>query len=284
MAQITFKFEQGEDIVIFANDGENLLEVAKKANVAIDAPCSGNVSCGKCKVKLVGGQIDSPITRHISQEEYDQGYRLACNSKVTGDVAVLVPDISAAYRSRMKIADLNSPEEIKIFNDIKEQVVDAGLSFTNSFSVVQATMDEPTMDDTMPDNERLRWKLSEVVGSDDIKITYYALTKLPEVMRNANFDVKVVLKKEEEKYFVMDVFPATEDVKAYGLAVDIGTTTVSMVLVDMATGEIHAKGSSGNGQIRYGADVINRIIQQNQPGGIATLKKAVIEQTINPIV
>ncbi len=284
MAQITFKFEQGEDIVIFANEGENLLEVAKKANVAIDAPCSGNVSCGKCKVKLVGGEIDSPITRHISEEEYAQGYRLACNSKITGDVAVLIPDISAAYRSRMKIADLNSPEEIKIFNDIKEQINEAGLSFTNSFSVVQATMDEPTMDDTMPDNERLRWKLSEVIGSDNIRITYYALTKLPEVMRNANFDVKVVVKKEEEKYFVMDVFAATEDVKAYGLAVDIGTTTVSMVLVDMANGEILAKGSSGNGQIRYGADVINRIIQQNQPGGIATLKKAVIEETINPIV
>ncbi|MBE6037578.1 MAG: DUF4445 domain-containing protein [Anaerofustis stercorihominis] len=284
MAQITFKFEQGEDIVIFANDGENLLDVAKKANVAIDAPCSGNVSCGKCKVKLVSGEIDSPITRHISQEEYDQGYRLACNSKVTGDVAVLIPDISAAYRSRMKIADLNSPEEIAIFNDIKAQVVEAGLPFENSFSVVQLTMDEPTMDDTMPDNERLKWKVCEVLGVENVVITYYALTKLPLTLREANFDVKAVVRKDGEVYSVVDIFPAGEDVKAYGLAVDIGTTTVSMVLVDLATGDILAKGSSGNGQIRYGADVINRIIQQSQAGGVKTLQDAVIKETINPIV
>ncbi len=109
--------KNGEDVTTFAQEGEILLEVARKTNVAIDAPCSGNASCGKCKVKLVAkGEMNSPKTRHISDEEYAEGWRLACVSKLTGDVEVQVPDIASAYRSRMKVADLSSKEEIAIFD------------------------------------------------------------------------------------------------------------------------------------------------------------------------
>ena len=84
--------------------------------------------------------------------------------------------------------------------------------------------------------------------------------------------------------FVYDIFDSKEDVVMGGLAVDIGTTTVSAVLINMATGEILAKGSAGNGQIRYGADVINRIIETTKPGGIKKLQDAVISETINPMI
>ena len=59
MYKVTFKFESGEDVIAFAALGENLLEVARKTNVAIDAPCSGNGSCGKCRVKVVSGELQS---------------------------------------------------------------------------------------------------------------------------------------------------------------------------------------------------------------------------------
>ena len=91
MFKVTFKFENSEDVVVFAAEGENLLELAKKANVAIDAPCNGNAACGKCKVKLLGGSLLSEKTRHITQEEYDQGWRLSCISTVNSDVEILVP-------------------------------------------------------------------------------------------------------------------------------------------------------------------------------------------------
>jgi len=104
MAKVTFRFEEGEPVVTYATEGERLLEVAQKSNVPIDAPCSGNASCGKCRVRLVSGELDSKITRHISEEEYQNGWRLACVSTVKGDVEVEVPDIASAYRSRMKVA------------------------------------------------------------------------------------------------------------------------------------------------------------------------------------
>lgn len=155
MFKVTFKFEGAEDVITYAQEGENLLEIARKSNVAIDAPCSGNASCGKCRVKLIGGEIESPKTRHITDEEYAEGWRLACVSKVTGDVEVQVPDIASAYRSRMKVADLSSKEEVAIFEKAKSDVESAGISLTNSLDVINVKMNVPTLDDTMPDNERL---------------------------------------------------------------------------------------------------------------------------------
>ena len=116
MYQVIFTFENGATpVTATAAPGETLLETARAANVAIDAPCSGNGSCGKCRVKLVGGALDSIQTRHISDEEYAAGWRLSCSSRVRGDCTVFVPDIASAYQSRMKTADLSSPKEIAIF-------------------------------------------------------------------------------------------------------------------------------------------------------------------------
>lgn len=70
MFKVTFSFEDGSVVEHFANAGDNLLELAREANVAIDAPCSGNASCGKCRVQLKKGELDSKKTLHISEEEY----------------------------------------------------------------------------------------------------------------------------------------------------------------------------------------------------------------------
>ena len=284
MYKVTFKFESSEDVSIFAALGENLLEVARKTNVAIDAPCNGNAACGKCKVKLVGGELDSKKTHHISDEEYASGWRLACCSKVCADVEVFVPDIASAYKSRMKVADLSSPGELKIFDDLKEQVLQAGIELKNDMKVIPLEMDEPTLDDTMPDNERFTRALRAQTGADKVHIPFYVLKKLAFVIRENEFHVQVVLRQIENDVFVYDIRGKEEKVIVGGMAVDIGTTTVSAIIIDMLTGEILAKGSAGNGQIRYGADVINRIIESGKPGGQEKLQKAVIEETINPLV
>lgn len=284
MYKVTFKFENSEDVTVFAAFGENLLEVARKTNVAIDAPCSGNASCGKCKVKLAAGELDSKKTRHITDEEYEEGWRLACTSTISADVEILVPDIASAYRSRMKVADLSSPEEIKIFTELKEQIAEVGIELKNNLEIVTVTMDAPTLDDTMPDNERFNNALAAATGVERVRLPYSALKKLPDVLREGKFTVQAVIRRTARNLFVYDVFSQEEKVVAGGVALDIGTTTVSGILIDMLSGEILAKGSAGNGQIRYGADVINRIIESDKPGGKERLQKAVIEETINPLI
>jgi len=286
MYTITFHVSGSEPVVISANAGEKLLDVARMANVAIDAPCSGNGVCGKCRVRLVSGELDAPINRHISQAEYDAGWRLACVATVVGDVEIEVPDIASAYRSRMKVADLSSPGEIAIFEKLRTELESAGITLGCDISFLEVEMTEPTLDDTMPDNERLLWAVEAASGVDKekIRLPYCALRDLSLTLRESNFRVKCVISHEGDGLLIRDVLPADSTEPLVGFALDLGTTSLAGVLVDLQTGRILAKASGGNGQIRYGADVINRIIESVKDGGRKRLQEAVISESIIPLL
>ena len=281
--KVTFQIQGANPVTIDCNAGDNLLELARRANVAIDAPCSGNGSCGKCRVQLVEGELESIQSRHISDEEYEAGWRLSCNCRIVGDCTVFVPDIASAYQSRMKTADLSSPKEIAIFQECQEQLKESGIRFENPFLAVQLDLAAPTLDDTMPDNERLTWAIEDALGVSQVEIPYCVMVKLAATLREENFSVCVKGYRKEDTFCCMEIC-GKDDTAIVGAAIDIGTTTVTMVLTDLATGKVLAKGSSGNGQIRYGADVINRIIEQGRPGGRVKLQKAIIKETLNPIL
>lgn len=92
MFLITFRCEDEPDALVSAAAGENLLKVARRAGIAVNAPCSGNGSCGKCLVQLVEGHLDSPKSFYISDTDYAEGWRLACLSRVAGDATVRLMD------------------------------------------------------------------------------------------------------------------------------------------------------------------------------------------------
>ncbi len=283
MPKVIFDIEGSKPVTVSCNVGDNLLELARRSNVAIDAPCSGNGSCGKCRVKLTEGELESIQTRHISDEEYAQGWRLSCSSKVIGDCTVFVPDIASAYQSRMKTADLSSPQEVAIFDKAQEDLKKSGIHFINDFRSVVVSMAEPTLDDTMPDNERLTWALQEALGVQEVSIPYTVMVRMASTLRENNFRVCVKGRLVGDRFRCMEIC-APESTGIYGCAIDIGTTTVTMVIADLTSGKILAKGSSGNGQIRYGADVINRIIEQGKPGGKKKLQDAIVKETLTPIL
>ncbi len=283
MSKVIFEVEGGTPVTVECNVGDNLLELARRANVAIDAPCSGNGSCGKCRVKLLSGELSTIPSRHITQEEYEAGWRLSCNCKVLSDVTVFVPDIASAYQSRMKTADLSSPQEIAIFLRAQEELKNSGILFENEFRCAVVSMAEPTLDDTMPDNERLTWAIEEALGVEKVTIPYTVMSRLAYTLRENGFTVTVKGRLQGDSFLCMDVCPP-EDTAIVGCAIDIGTTTVTMVLTDLVTGKLLAKGSSGNGQIRFGADVINRIIEQGKDGGRKKLQDAILKETLNPII
>ena len=135
----------------------------------------------------------------------------------------------------------------------------------------------------MPDNERLTWAVQEAAGVEKVKIPYGVMTKLASTLRENDFSVCVKGQLQGDTFLCMEI-GAPDDTAIVGCAIDIGTTTVSMVLVDLENGKLLAKGSSGNGQIRYGADVINRIIEQSRPGGKKKLQDAIVKETLTPII
>ena len=286
MYTIKFCFESGDPVIIDANPGEKLLDVARKANVAIDAPCSGNGVCGKCRVRLASGTLNAPINRHITSEEYKAGWRLACLAVVTGNAEIEVPDIASAYRSRMKMADLSSPEEIAIFENLKSQLEQAGITFGSDLSFLPLELSEPTLEDTMPDNERLLRAVEAATGVDEsaIMLPYSVLKDLAWVLRESEFKVKCVISRDQNRILIRDVLPQSNTDPMVGFALDLGTTSLAGVLVDLETGKILAKASGGNGQIRYGADVINRIIESDKVGGRKRLQDAVIKESIIPML
>ena len=284
MYQVIFTFENGAaPVTATAAPGETLLETARAANVAIDAPCSGNGSCGKCRVKLLEGSVEGLQTSHITDEDYAAGWRLSCASKVTSDVTVLVPDIASAYQSRMKTADLSTGEEIAIFTRLEEDLKAAGVAFSNDFVETEVAMEAPTLEDTMPDTERLTLALQDALGCQEVRLSYPAVHKLAAVLRQSGFRVTAAGTLHDGVMQVMDLRPFDAPQPMCGLAIDIGTTTVSAVPMDLKTGKLLAKGSGGNGQIRYGADVINRIVEQGRPGGVERLQKAIVEETLQPL-
>ena len=283
MPKVIFQIEGASEVTVECNTGDNLLEVARRANVAIDAPCGGNSSCGKCRVQLIEGDLESPQSRHISEEEYKLGWRLSCCSKVLSDVRVLVPDIASAYQSRMKTADLSSPKEIIIFENCQNQLKESGIHFVNCYRSAVLQLSEPTLEDTMPDAERLTWAIEEAFGVENVKIPFAVMVKMAHTLRENNWNVCVKGELKDGCFSCMEITAPTDTVLV-GCAIDIGTTTVTMVLTDLESGKILAKGSSGNGQIRYGADVINRIIEQGKSGGRKKLQDAIIKETLSPII
>lgn len=205
MYTITFKPEGSQDVKLTAKPGENILALAVQAGVVIDAPCSGNGTCGKCRLRLISGVADMTKNPRLSDEEVEDGWRLACQCTVAGDAVFLVPAGASAFKSGIQTADLSSRKELETYENAVKEIFDAGIA------------------------------------------------------------------------------PGTA-AQGIGLAVDIGTTTVTAALLDLQTREILAKASAGNGQIRYGADVINRIIQSSKPGGREKLLRAVREETLIPLI
>ena len=286
MYEITFQFENGAQEVKFsAAPGSTILEAAKSANVAIDAPCNGNGSCGKCRVKLVSGEVTGVQTGHISDEDYAAGWRLSCSTKPAGDITVLVPDIASAYQSRMKTADLSSGEEIAIFNQLQQDVQAAGVDFANDFVQAVLTLDEPTLDDTMPDTERLaRFAQDAFDGCTEVRLTYHTVKKLAKNAARGQFqgtDHRHADGRRADHHGRIRKKRTRRSTAAPSISAPRPSRACSWIL---KTGTLTAKASAGNGQIRYGADVINRIVEQGKPGGTKRLQDAILKETLLPLV
>ena len=261
-----------------------LLDVARKADIFIDAPCNGNVSCGKCKVKLLNGKVDTEKTRHISDDEIKQGYILACNSKVVSDIEVDVPSKLSSSMHGMKIEGGGKEKDEAIFNRAKEIAENHDLRFCTNIRKKYIELSEPTLDDNISDVDRIQRYVRHHLGYNEIDFRLDILRKIPILLRESDFKVTLTYVKKKNKLTIIDIEPGNTGESLYGVAIDIGTTSVVVCLVDLVEQVLIDKASSGNAQIKYGADVINRIVFSTKKNGLNELHKAIIHETINPLL
>lgn len=281
MIKVLFKSHDKE---VYCNKGELLLDVARMADIFIDAPCNGNVSCGKCKVKLLNGKVDTEKTRHISDDEIKQGYILACNSKVVSDIEVDVPSKLSSSMHGMKIEGGGKEKDEAIFNRAKEIAENHDLRFCTNIRKKYIELSEPTLDDNISDVDRIQRYVRHHLGYNEIDFRLDILRKIPILLRESDFKVTLTYVKKKNKLTIIDIEPGNTGESLYGVAIDIGTTSVVVCLVDLVEQVLIDKASSGNAQIKYGADVINRIVFSTKKNGLNELHKAIIHETINPLL
>lgn len=236
LAKFTVKFEpEGKSVSV--DQGLTITKAADLAGIVIDSPCGGKGTCGKCKV-IVNSQNLEPLTeseeRLLSIEEVNKGYRLACQAIVSHDMIVNVPDDSR-IRAIKTLSEGTSyeiklhPNISKIYLEIQEQTLEKQISdFTN----IKKTLNRP-----------------------ELKADLNILRQLPMALRNAKFKVTLVLDGNK----LIGIEPGDTTKKNFGLAIDIGTTTVVCTVVDLNTGHEKAVASALNAQATHGADVVSRI-------------------------
>ena len=273
-----------DDVKVAVEEGENLLNVAANAGVYIHAFCGGEGVCGKCKVQIDQGEVSATQATQLKSAEIEQGFRLACQSKVVTDLVVLIPETIRKDGKKLK-------RKPKTSRSISARSLDDLIGNLDVDPPVEKrfySLNRPTIEDNVSDLQRLTRAISK--GCPECREPSYdhpeLLKELPFVMRKAEWKMTTILmrgKRAEEPDRIISVEPGDTKDTLYGLAVDIGSTTVCGVLIDLNTGEVVDDASEYNGQIQYGEDVISRIIYSQRPGGLEALQERIV-RTINNVI
>jgi uncharacterized 2Fe-2S/4Fe-4S cluster protein (DUF4445 family) len=251
--------------------GKSLLDAARDWGEDIESVCGGKAVCGKCIVKIDtslfarhGINPDhnplSPPSRkelsYLASRGLDRSYRLACHANVLGDVVVTVPETSRRAKHVLRKASIKRAVPLK-----------------PSLRKYYLEVSPATLKDPRSDAERLASRLTGEFGLKNVRVDYATLGKLPSVLHEAGRKITATVRMDGN---VIDVQPGYAG-GLYGVAVDIGTTTVAAYLCDLASGEILGTDASLNPQIAYGDDVISRInYAMTAPGGLEKLNFEVI--------
>lgn len=273
-----------DDVTVKAEAGDNLLDIAATAGVYIHANCGGEGVCGKCRVKIEQGRVSSVQAAPLKNGEAAENIRLACQSRINTDLVILLPE-------KVKSDGRTLKRKPKTTRSISARSLEELIGHWNVDPPVEkrfVSLKPPTIEDNVPDLQRLIRAIQK--GCHDCKEPSYdhpeLLQELPFVVREANWQATAILlrgKLAEEPDRIIAVEPGNTAAALYGLAVDIGTTTICGVLIDLNTGKVIAEASAYNGQIRYGEDIISRIIYSQRPGGLKALQERVIH-TINTVI
>lgn len=260
-----------DNVTIDVDNNTNLFRAVKASGVYVLSSCGGKGNCGKCKVIIKEGTVESGKSRaFLSTEEAGRGYALACHSRVTSDVVVEIPQESR-MQAKHKIATGAKKEEL-----IKH-LHEAGGCVESRISRIYLELNPPTLDDNIADYERLRRCLdNKGFDASHLHMNHLVLKKLSSVLREGTWKVTVSVFKVSEVLEVLDIFPGDATRTQYGAAVDIGTTTVVVYLVDMTDGNIIGTASTYNSQVKCGDDVITRIVYATERNGLKELQDLVV--------
>lgn len=279
MTEYKVTFNQSAEAVV-VKSGTLISEAAKLAGIEINQPCGGQGRCGRCVVQVIEGNVRQRSALRLSAEDIRLGYCLACQSIVEGDITVLVPEQEKIER---RLVTDRTAIEVKVPLSYSPE-------YHQSLRRYFLELSTPDYGDQTDDLSRLLKHIRLELGFEEIEIPLSLMKKSGSALREGNWRVTVyldVVSNGEDKEIVrmVDILPhhISNDSPIWGAAVDIGTTTVTLWLVDLWSGVVHAQVAEYNAQIRRGEDVISRIIYSDKEGGLQELQELVIG-TINQLI
>jgi len=260
--------------------GALVTEAALRAGVDLNQPCGGQGRCGRCAVQVTAGEVRRRSVLRLSQTDIESGYALACQSVIEGDVEILVPPqekIERRLTTDRVVAEVRAPRD---YNPALAQTI----------SRIPLSITPPDIDDQSDDWSRVQTVLRQQAGLSEVVISLNTLRTIGNSLRAGGWQVTAVVDKMTWDCpgcpaRLIDLIPGhiPADEPLWGVAIDIGTTTVSLWIVDLLTGEVRAQVAEYNGQIARGEDVISRIIYAAKDGGNRHIQQMVLE-TIEELI
>jgi uncharacterized 2Fe-2S/4Fe-4S cluster protein (DUF4445 family) len=241
--------------------GTTLFSAAHWIGLPIDSTCGGRGTCGKCKVQVIegGAEITTADRKQLRPNELEAGWRLSCQAKVYEDTTVTVPELLRVPRA----ATMGVNRLVLLDPNVRKVYVE---------------LTEPSLTDQRSDVERLRDALT--AEGFDMKSDLRVLRTLPAILRAAEFKVTAVLGGDQ----LIAVEAGDTREESYGIAFDLGTTTVVGTLMNLRTGMAEAVRSTLNGQAPFGADVISRISHGMEGDDAKEELREAIQRTMNGIL
>jgi uncharacterized 2Fe-2S/4Fe-4S cluster protein (DUF4445 family) len=265
-----------------------ILSAALSAGVYINSACGGDGVCGRCKVIVRKGACVMLSTGSLSLEEKKKGVYLACLTTIQSDCEIEVPP-GSRVDFEQGAAALHD-RRLQGFYSKAEDVPGADLApYRQAFKHVPLVqkiyleLSPPDLNDHISDLERLYRAINHVRGVQASHTSLVNVRLLGEILRDSQWKVTVTLGMREGIVEVLGIEPGNRADKNFGFAFDIGTTTVSGQLVDMANGKVLGTKATYNKQATFGSDVITRIMYAQKEEGLEKLHAAVIE-SINGII
>src|SRR4030066_751940 len=221
--------------------GTLLSEAARLAGVDIGQPCGGQGRCGRCAVQVTTGDVRRRSSLRLSAEDVTNGFALACQSVVEGDISVIIPPqekIERRLTTDRTAIEVSVPPDYDPF-------------YAQTIRRYSLRLSPPRMDDQTDDWGRLKTALRQKAGIEDIQISLNLLQKIGAILRENDWQVTAITdahveingQRTDERLvaLIADIVP--EEDPLFGLAIDIGTTTVTVWLVDLISGKVEAQAS-----------------------------------------
>ncbi|MGB9716440.1 MAG: ASKHA domain-containing protein [Thermodesulfovibrionales bacterium] len=246
------------------SEDENLLEALKKNGIYLVSSCGGKGVCGKCRIRILEGNVRIASTGKLQPTDIKSGFTLACQTFPEENLLIDIPK-----ESRLVIGEKIA---LSRSGDLLELIKSLGASISSMVRQIALTLPPPSIEDNTSDLERLRRSLEEkeLIG---MRFDYKFVSSLANSLRDFNWKVTLGYTVGND---IVYIYPSEIKKGRYGLAVDIGTTTVVVYLVDLLDGLLIDVGSTYNSQMRYGDDVITRIVYATESGGLNELRDAVV--------